>query len=153
MHAHRQNRHCTTGGAITSGACKTFSRQLPRLLPPRGQAKRGSKTRAAVRAPRNTAEATGHSPTRRMQPHGPRGRKRANREQRREAGAAARRARAHKSKRPRCMQELFDRCYAMKHCGVTLERPAGRREKAACYITLLCYPARVAPVAEDDCAR
>ena len=33
------------------------------------------------------------------------------------------------------------------------ERPAGRREKAACYITLLCYPARVAPVAEDDCAR
>lgn len=26
------------------------------------------------------------------------------------------------------MQELFDRCYAMKHCGVTLERPAGRRE-------------------------
>ena len=41
----------------------------------------------------------------------------------------------------------------MKHCGVTLERPAGRREKAACYITFLCYPARVAPVAEDDCAR
>ena len=45
MHAQRQNRHCTTGGAITSKGCKTFSRQLRRLPPLRAKrsaaAKRG----------------------------------------------------------------------------------------------------------------